>query len=58
MSPRARLTYSHYDQLIHAAVAGQGVAIGRAELVTGWSAPASWCRWETAAAMSRGVASG
>ena len=33
MSPRARLTYSHYDQLIHAAVAGQGVAIGRAELV-------------------------
>lgn len=33
VSPRARLTYSHYDQLIHAAVAGQGVAIGRAELV-------------------------
>lgn len=33
VSPRARLTYSHYDQLIHAAVAGQGVAIGRAQLV-------------------------
>ena len=33
MSPRARLTYSHYDQLIHAAVAGQGVAIGRTQLV-------------------------
>jgi len=31
--PRAMLGFNHYDQLIHAAVAGQGVALGRAELV-------------------------
>ena len=33
VAPAARLEFSHYDQLIQAAVAGQGVAIGRAELV-------------------------
>ncbi len=33
--PRSRLVYSHYDQLIHAAAAGQGVAIGRMQLVDG-----------------------
>lgn len=32
--PRALLHFNHYDQLIQAAVAGQGVAIGRAELVS------------------------
>lgn len=32
--PRAVLTFSHYDQLIQAAVAGQGIAIGRTELVS------------------------
>jgi DNA-binding transcriptional LysR family regulator len=31
--PRARLTFSHYDQLIQAAVAGQGIAIGRTQLI-------------------------
>jgi DNA-binding transcriptional LysR family regulator len=31
--PRAMLGFNHYDQLIHAAVAGQGIALGRAELV-------------------------
>ncbi|THF61996.1 LysR substrate-binding domain-containing protein [Pseudothauera rhizosphaerae] len=31
--PRARIAFSHYDQLIHAASAGQGLAIGRAVLV-------------------------
>lgn len=33
VAPRARLSFSHYDQLVHAAAAGQGVAIGRAQLV-------------------------
>lgn len=33
VEPGARLVFSHYDQLIQAAVSGQGVAIGRAELV-------------------------
>lgn len=33
IAPRARLVFSHYDQLIQAAAAGQGVAIGRAGLV-------------------------
>ena len=33
VAPATRLSFSHYDQLIQAAVAGQGVAIGRAELV-------------------------
>lgn len=32
--PRAVLTFSHYDQLVQAAVAGQGIAIGRTELVS------------------------
>jgi len=32
--PRAVLHFNHYDQLIQAAVAGQGVAIGRAELLS------------------------
>lgn len=32
--PRAMLHFNHYDQLIQAAVAGQGVAIGRAELLS------------------------
>lgn len=31
--PRARIGYSHYDQLIHAAAGGQGLALGRAVLV-------------------------
>lgn len=31
--PRQRIGYSHYDQLIHAAAAGQGIALGRAVLV-------------------------
>jgi DNA-binding transcriptional LysR family regulator len=33
VAPRAWLRYSHYDQLIQAAVAGQGVALARSELV-------------------------
>ncbi len=33
VTPGGRLVFSHYDQLIQAAVAGQGVAIGRIELV-------------------------
>lgn len=33
VAPAGRLEFSHYDQLIQAAVAGHGVAIGRAELV-------------------------
>jgi len=33
VAPGGRLVFSHYDQLIQAAVAGQGVAIGRIELV-------------------------
>lgn len=32
--PRALIHFNHYDLLIQAAVAGQGVAIGRAELVS------------------------
>lgn len=32
--PRGTLHFNHYDQLIQAAVAGQGIAIGRAELVS------------------------
>ena len=31
--PAGRLHFSHYDQLIHAAVAGQGVALGRDPLL-------------------------
>lgn len=31
--PRSRIGFSHYDQLIHAAAAGQGIALGRAVLV-------------------------
>ncbi|THF60765.1 LysR family transcriptional regulator [Pseudothauera nasutitermitis] len=31
--PRARIGFSHYDQLIHAAGAGQGLAIGRTVLI-------------------------
>jgi len=31
--PRAVLVFNHYDQLIQAAVAGQGIAIGRAQLI-------------------------
>lgn len=31
--PRAVLRFSHYDQLIQAAVAGQGIAIGREQLL-------------------------
>lgn len=31
--PRAGLAYSHYDQIVQAAVAGQGVALGRIPLV-------------------------
>lgn len=34
LRPRGTLHFNHYDQLIQAAVAGQGVAIGRAELVS------------------------
>lgn len=34
VSARSRLVFSHYDQLIQAAVAGQGVAIGRSRLVS------------------------
>ncbi len=33
VAPATRLSFSHYDQLIQATVAGQGVAIGRSELV-------------------------
>lgn len=33
--PRAVLRFSHYDQLIQAAVAGQGIAIGREQLLRG-----------------------
>lgn len=33
--PRAVLVFNQYDQLIQAAVAGQGIAIGRAQLVDG-----------------------
>ncbi len=33
LRPRAVVGYNHYDQLIHAAVAGQGVALGRQELI-------------------------
>lgn len=31
--PRAMLGFNHYDQLIHAAAAGQGIALGRLELI-------------------------
>lgn len=31
--PRARIGFNHYDQLIHTAITGQGVALGRAVLV-------------------------
>ena len=31
--PRTRIVFSHYDQLIHAAAAGQGLAIGRSVLI-------------------------
>ncbi|MBC9072807.1 LysR family transcriptional regulator [Thauera sp. CAU 1555] len=31
--PRARIGFSHYDQLIHAAATGHGLAIGRAVLI-------------------------
>lgn len=33
LRPRSRIGYSHYDQLIHAATTGLGVALGRAVLV-------------------------
>lgn len=33
LRPRSRIGFSHYDQLIHAAAAGQGLALGRATLV-------------------------
>lgn len=33
IEPRSRLRFSHYDQVIHAAMSGQGLAIGRAETV-------------------------
>jgi LysR family transcriptional regulator, glycine cleavage system transcriptional activator len=33
LRPRARIGFSHYDQLIHAAATGQGLAIGRSVLV-------------------------
>jgi DNA-binding transcriptional LysR family regulator len=34
-APRARVAYTHYDQLIQAAVAGQGIALGRTWLTDG-----------------------
>jgi DNA-binding transcriptional LysR family regulator len=33
VEPRSRLRFSHYDQVIHAAVSGQGIAIGREEML-------------------------
>ena len=33
IEPRSRLRFSHYDQLIHAAASGQGLAIGRMEMM-------------------------
>lgn len=33
LKPKGVLRYNHYDQMIHAAIAGQGVALGRLELV-------------------------
>ncbi len=33
VQPRGRLRFSHYDQLIHAAASGQGLAIGRIEMI-------------------------
>ncbi|TVO58884.1 LysR substrate-binding domain-containing protein [Denitromonas halophila] len=33
IQPRSCLRFSHYDQLIHAALAGQGLAIGRMEML-------------------------
>jgi DNA-binding transcriptional LysR family regulator len=33
VEPRSRLRFSHYDQVIHAAMSGQGIAIGREEML-------------------------
>lgn len=32
--PRGRIRFNHYDQLIHAAASGQGLAIGRKEMMS------------------------
>ena len=40
--PRARLAFSQYDQVIYAALAGHGVALGRAPLVAAMLADGRW----------------
>lgn len=34
VKPKAILRFNQYDQMIHAAIAGQGIALGRMELIT------------------------
>jgi DNA-binding transcriptional LysR family regulator len=34
VKPKAILRFNQYDQMIHAAIAGQGIALGRRELIT------------------------
>jgi DNA-binding transcriptional LysR family regulator len=36
VKPAGTLRFSHYDQLIHAAIAGQGIALGRSRFVAKW----------------------
>jgi LysR family glycine cleavage system transcriptional activator len=34
--PKAVLRFNHYDQVVHSAMAGQGIALGRLPLLTHW----------------------
>src|ERR1700704_743422 len=36
VKPSGMLRFSHYDQLIHAAIEGQGIALGRSRFVAKW----------------------
>jgi DNA-binding transcriptional LysR family regulator len=36
VKPAGSLRFSHYDQLIQAAIAGQGIALGRSRFVAKW----------------------
>jgi LysR family transcriptional regulator, glycine cleavage system transcriptional activator len=36
VKPAGTLRFSHYDQVVHAALAGQGIALGRSPLVDPW----------------------
>jgi len=36
VKPAGTLRFSHYDQLMQAAIAGQGIALGRSRFVNSW----------------------